>query len=88
MTRIAAAPCRMRAAARARAARALRRPLTANMLIGRPVESLIGLGLLVSAFPHTASSGTFTHKFPAAGTFPYFCTIHGSLMTGTVTVTP
>ena len=34
------------------------------------------------------SSGSFTHKFPTAGTFPYFCTIHGSLMTGTVTVNP
>jgi plastocyanin len=34
------------------------------------------------------SSGNFTHKFATAGTFPYFCTIHGSLMTGTVTVQP
>jgi plastocyanin len=34
------------------------------------------------------SSGTFSHTFAAAGTFPYFCTVHGSAMTGTVIVTP
>jgi plastocyanin len=35
----------------------------------------------------TQSSGTFARTFSAAGTFPYHCTIHGSLgMTGTVTV--
>jgi hypothetical protein len=44
----------MRAATRARAARALHRPLTANTLVERPVELLIGLGLLVSAFPDRA----------------------------------
>ena len=32
----------------------------------------------------TAPSGSFTFSFPAAGTFPYTCTIHG--FTGTVTV--
>jgi plastocyanin len=32
------------------------------------------------------TSGTFNHTFPAAGTFPYFCQVHGSLMTGTVVV--
>jgi len=32
------------------------------------------------------SSGTFNHTFPTAGTFPYHCTIHGSIMTGTVMV--
>lgn len=34
------------------------------------------------------SSGSFSHKFSSAGTFPYFCTVHGSMMTGTVTVNP
>jgi plastocyanin len=34
---------------------------------------------------HTAPF-TFSHTFPSAGSFPYFCTVHGALMTGTVTV--
>ena len=34
------------------------------------------------------SNGTFSHTFPTAGNFPYFCTVHGSLMTGMVVVTP
>jgi len=34
------------------------------------------------------SSGSFSHKFSQTGTFPYFCTVHGALMTGTVTVNP
>jgi plastocyanin len=34
------------------------------------------------------SSGTFNHTFPSAGSFPYFCTVHGSLMTGMVVVNP
>ena len=29
---------------------------------------------------------TFEHTFTQAGTFPYFCEIHGSIMTATVTV--
>jgi plastocyanin len=29
---------------------------------------------------------TFTHLFPSAGTFPYFCQVHGAMMSGTVTV--
>jgi plastocyanin len=34
------------------------------------------------------SSGTFSQTFPAAGSFPYFCTVHGSMMTGMVVVSP
>ena len=30
---------------------------------------------------------TFTRAFPAAGVFPYHCTVHGLGMAGTVTVT-
>lgn len=33
----------------------------------------------------SASGGTFSFTFPAAGTFDYFCSVHPS-MTGTVTV--
>jgi plastocyanin len=29
---------------------------------------------------------TFSHTFPIAGTFPYFCTVHAQFMKGTVTV--
>ena len=29
---------------------------------------------------------TFQHTFPAAGTFPYFCLVHGTMMQGTVIV--
>jgi len=32
------------------------------------------------------SSGTFQKTFPTAGTFNYICSIHGSAMSGTVTV--
>jgi len=32
------------------------------------------------------SSGTFQKTFPTAGTFSYICSIHGSVMSGTVTV--
>src|SRR6266511_1690877 len=34
------------------------------------------------------SSGSFSHQFAAAGTFPYYCTAHGAMMTGTVVVNP
>jgi plastocyanin len=34
----------------------------------------------------TAGPATFDHTFPTAGTFPYFCEVHGAMMTGTVTV--
>ncbi len=32
------------------------------------------------------SGGSFTYTFPTAGTYPYFCTVHGAMMTGTVKV--
>jgi plastocyanin len=35
-----------------------------------------------------ASGFAFSHTFLQAGTFPYFCVIHGSAMTGTVVVNP
>ncbi len=36
-----------------------------------------------------AGSGmTFDHTFPSAGTFPYFCSVHGQIMQGTVIVNP
>jgi plastocyanin len=31
---------------------------------------------------------TYTHTFPTAGRFPYYCTVHGAAMTGTVVVVP
>ena len=34
-----------------------------------------------------SSSHAFTHTFPTAGTFPYYCQIHGNMMRGTVIVT-
>ncbi|MDQ6654959.1 MAG: multicopper oxidase domain-containing protein, partial [Verrucomicrobiota bacterium] len=30
---------------------------------------------------------TFTYTFPATGSYPYYCRVHGAMMTGTVTVT-
>ena len=32
------------------------------------------------------SSGIYLATFPSAGTFPYHCGVHGSMMTGTITV--
>lgn len=32
------------------------------------------------------TSGTFTHTFPDAGSFPYHCEVHGSMMQGTIIV--
>ena len=32
------------------------------------------------------SGATFQHTFPTAGTFPYFCLVHGAMMQGTVVV--
>lgn len=34
------------------------------------------------------SSGSFSHQFATAGNFPYYCTVHGAMMTGTVVVNP
>ena len=34
------------------------------------------------------TSGSFSRQFPTPGTFPYYCSVHGSLMTGTVVVNP
>lgn len=34
------------------------------------------------------ASGSFSRQFAQLGTFPYFCTVHGSMMTGTVVVNP
>lgn len=34
----------------------------------------------------TLSTGTFTHNFDTAGTYTYYCLIHGAMMSGTVTV--
>jgi plastocyanin len=35
--------------------------------------------------PSTAS-GSVSRTFPSAGTYDYFCTVHGMIMTGTVIV--
>ena len=32
------------------------------------------------------SSGSFSYTFASAGNYPYFCSVHGSMMTGTVVV--
>ncbi|HEY6930146.1 MAG TPA: hypothetical protein VJA66_10755 [Thermoanaerobaculia bacterium] len=34
------------------------------------------------------SSGSFSMTFPTTGSFPYFCMVHGSAMTGMVVVNP
>ncbi len=33
-------------------------------------------------------SGSFSHQFAAAGSFPYYCKVHGAMMTGMVVVNP
>jgi plastocyanin len=35
---------------------------------------------------HQSNTFTFSHTFPMAGTFPYFCSVHFTVMKGTVTV--
>ena len=35
----------------------------------------------------TLASGTYSRTFNTPGTYPYHCTIHGAMMSGTVTVT-
>jgi plastocyanin len=35
---------------------------------------------------YAQSSGTYSHTFPTAGSFSYYCTVHGAMMTGTVVV--
>jgi plastocyanin len=35
---------------------------------------------------HQSNTFTFSHTFPTAGTFPYFCSVHFTAMKGTVTV--
>jgi plastocyanin len=41
-----------------------------------------------AAFPSSPvqTSGTYQATFPTAGTFSYFCTVHGRIMSGTVNV--
>ncbi len=34
------------------------------------------------------SSGMFSRTFTTAGSFPYYCSVHGAMMTGTVVVNP
>src|SRR5437868_5971015 len=31
---------------------------------------------------YAQSSGSYSYTFPTAGTFPYFCEVHGAMMTG------
>jgi plastocyanin len=35
---------------------------------------------------YAQSAGTYSHTFATAGSFPYYCTVHGAMMTGTVVV--
>jgi plastocyanin len=39
-----------------------------------------------SATSGTQSTGSYTHQFSAAGTYPYHCAIHGAAMSGKVVV--
>ena len=49
-------------------------------------HSVTSGGGLFDSGVHQSNTFTFSHTFPAAGTFPYFCTVHPILMKGTVTV--
>src|SRR5437764_5051024 len=49
-------------------------------------HSVTSSGGLFDSGVHQSNTFTFSHSFPAAGTFPYFCTVHPILMKGTVTV--
>jgi len=49
-------------------------------------HSVTSSGGLFDSGVHQSNTFTFSHTFPAAGTFPYFCTVHPILMKGTVTV--
>jgi plastocyanin len=69
-------------------------PASIQITVGDTVQwNFVGVN------PHTVTSqtaglfdsgvqtgGTFSHTFNSAGTFPYICTVHGTLMTGTVVV--
>jgi plastocyanin len=46
-------------------------------------HDVVGDGGLKSAL---MSSGTYSHVFAKAGTYSYVCTVHSSMMHGTVTV--
>jgi len=43
-------------------------------------------GTLAGTTSSTMSSGSYTLAFPDTGTFNYQCNVHGSVMSGTVTV--
>lgn len=34
------------------------------------------------------TTGSFSRQFTTPGTFPYYCTVHGAMMTGMVVVNP
>jgi len=53
-----------------------------NVTSGTPAGGPDG----VFASPSQSSGPDFTHTFATAGTYHYYCTIHGSAMTGTITV--
>jgi plastocyanin len=50
---------------------------------GRCALGCVGDGIWDSG---VLSGGSFSHTFPTAGTFPYFCQVHGVMMQGSVVV--
>ncbi|MFY9549730.1 MAG: hypothetical protein WAU32_01150, partial [Thermoanaerobaculia bacterium] len=52
-----------------------------------PCPPCTGDSLFTSGSP-TGPPHTYTHTFSTAGTFPYFCNVHLTAMTGSVVVTP